>query len=174
MVGFGNSKVGYGDEPLDAEPSVSDMFSMGLRDIKNKARNVLSGPSHRLMPSYDGSTDSLSAASDGEYPSHSRHHGAHMERPQIASQDLHRPDELVSKRQEEKILSKFCMASGIRVAPTTDECSRCLASLNKFSGKRVAQAIETKIVCVLYFLVWTFQRISLHAWATSNTFITRT
>ena len=144
MIGFGNEA--YGNDRLDTGESIAETFAIGLRDLTDAARTALGRPTHQPMNSGDG----LDTWKQETSPSHGRSN-VFYNRPQIsktkeaASEQGTVPD--AARSREEQLIDKFCTSSGVRVAPTAEECSSCIA---KFSGKNsefIARGLDKKLVC---------------------------
>jgi hypothetical protein len=147
MIGFGNEA--YGNDRLDTGESIAETFAIGLRDLTDAARTAWGRPTHQPMNSGDG----LDSWKQETSPSHGRSNISYN-RPQISkmkeavSEQGIVPDGAMSK--EEQLIDKFCTSSGVRVAPTAEECNSCIA---KFPGKNsewIARELNKKLVCLKF------------------------
>eukprot|EP00890_Picochlorum_soloecismus_P001902 jgi/Picsp_1/2712/NSC_00941-R1_vhs domain-containing protein at3g16270-like len=142
MIGFGNET--YVNDRVDTGDSIAETFAIGLRDLTDVARTALGRPTHQPMNSGDG----LDTWKQDAYSSHSRPNIVYN-RPQIPKmkealgEQGTVPDVAVSR--EEHLVDKFCTSSGVRVAPTTEECNSCIAKLHGRNCEWIAKSLDKKL-----------------------------
>lgn len=145
MIGFGNEA--YTNDRLDTGESIAETFAIGLRDLTDAARTALGRPTHQPMNSGDG----LDTWKEQSYSNYDTSHSSYN-RPQIpmmkdaVMEQGAGPDASMSR--EEQLIDKFCTSSGVRVAPTTEECNSCIAKLPGRNCEWIAKALDKKLVCV--------------------------